>query len=142
MYECVKRMLHDRFVRAEREMWDGLPEGSVAAMASRRTGVLRKSTADAGLEWDGHTAILNDLAVAFDGQYFDQIRRYYDKLSAMALLAAGAPPEGVDHRPDMSLAIGPFVVDSGLSACPATEIQPDQLHALHVTTLPPCQTNA
>ena len=142
MYECVKRMLNDLFARAERELRDEFPEGSVAAMASRRIRALRKATADPGLEWDGHTAILNDLAAAFDGKYFAQIRRYYDGLSSMALLAAGAPPEGVDHRPDMSLAIGPFVVDSGLSACPATEIQPDQLHALHVMTLPPCQTNA
>ena len=62
-------------------MWDRLPEGSDTAMASRRTGVLRESTADAGLEWDWHTAILNDLATAFDGKYFAQIRRYYDEFS-------------------------------------------------------------
>ena len=125
MYKCVKRMLHDLFVRIEREMWDELSEGSDTAMASRRTRVLRESTADAGLEWEGHTAILNDLVVAFDGKYFAQIRRYYDGFSAMALRAARPPPEGLDHRPGMSLAIDPFVVASGPSAwvCQFSEIQ-------------------
>ena len=28
--------------------------------------------------------ILNDLAVIFDGQYFAQIRRYYDELSELS----------------------------------------------------------
>ena len=78
MYECVKRMLNDLFARAERELRDELPEGSVSAMASRRIRALRKSTADAGLEWDGHTAILNDLAAAFDGKYFAQYRCFTD----------------------------------------------------------------
>ena len=116
MYECVKRMRNDLFARTEREMRDELPEGSDTAMASRRTRALRESTADAGLEWDGHTAILNDLAVAFDGKYFAQMRRYYDEISAMALRAARPPPEGVDHRPGMSLAIDPLVVAGGPSA--------------------------
>ena len=35
MYECVRRMLHDLFVRTEHEMWDELPEGFDTAMASR-----------------------------------------------------------------------------------------------------------
>ena len=95
MYECVRRMLHDLFVRTEHEMWDELPEGSDTATASRQTRVLRESTADARLEWDGHTAFLNDLAVAFGGQYFAQIRRYYDGFSAMVLRAARPPPEGL-----------------------------------------------
>ena len=43
--------------------------------------MLRESTAVAGFESDGHTPILNDLAVAFAGEYFAQIRRYYDEFS-------------------------------------------------------------
>ena len=42
----------------------------------------------------GHTPILNDLAVAFDGQYFAQIRRYsasLERRSAHSSVHVGSP---------------------------------------------------